>query len=115
MCRYSADTYKVHYVCLPCRVTTKRRPEQRPQLCNRCQEHMIDAGRDFAAPRRRDSPAWRALGAVLYAGLDFHSCGCKGPGFRPRTPRQVRERLQVAGRRGIPARDAIALYDPYEA
>ncbi|GII05251.1 hypothetical protein Pta02_72590 [Planobispora takensis] len=59
-------------------------------------------------------PAWRALNAVLYAGLDFHSCGCNGPGFRPRTPREVRERLQVAARREISVREAIALPDPYE-
>ncbi len=74
---------------------------------------MVNVGRDFAAPRRSDDPAWRALSAVLYAGLSFHSCGCNGPGFRPRTPRQVRERLQAATRRGIPVREAMALPDPY--
>jgi hypothetical protein len=76
---------------------------------------MIDAGRDFAVPQRTDRDAWRALAVVLNAGLDFHSCGCGGMGFRPRTPAQVRERLNVAGQTGIPAREALSLYDPDEA
>ena len=117
MCRYGLyGPYKTHYVCLSCWATFKRNAgPEREQLCPHCRLPMVDAGRDFAAPRRTDRAAWRALTVVLNAGLDFHSCGCGGPGFRPRTPAQVRERLNVAGRANIPARDALSLDDPDEA
>ncbi|WP_197540790.1 MULTISPECIES: hypothetical protein [Kitasatospora] len=54
---------------------------------------LIDAGRDLPhVPHRRDTAAWRALTALPRAGVTLHS-GCRdGPGRRPRTPREVRER-----------------------
>ena len=60
----SARTYKVRYLCLPCRVTTKRRPEERAQFCNRCREPMVDAGRGFAAPRSGPSRHHGLRGAL---------------------------------------------------
>lgn len=60
---------------------------------------MRDAGTNLAVPRRRDDSAWRALTAVLDAGLNFHSrCECcqDGPGYRPRAWAEVR-RLRAAG------------------
>jgi hypothetical protein len=115
MCRYAGMHYKTHYVCLSCRVTFKHDFDpERERPCPRCRRAMVDAGRDFAAPRRADRAGWRALAAVLNAGLDFHSCGCGGPGFRPRTPAQVRVRLDVAGQTGTPAREALTLRDPDE-
>ncbi|RKS71198.1 hypothetical protein BZB76_5685 [Actinomadura pelletieri DSM 43383] len=100
MCRYGEARYKTHYVCLPCRATFKLdfAPE-RERPCPHCRLPMIDAGRDLAAPRRTDRAGWRALNVVLNAGLDFHSCGCEGPGFRPRTPAQVRAALTDRGTR----------------
>ena len=64
-------------------------------------------------PRRGDEAGWRALDAVLRAGLTFHGGCCgTGPGFRPRTPREVKERLALAERTGMPVKDALAVADP---
>lgn len=74
---------------------------------------MIDAGYDLAVPRRRDTRGWRALEAVLQAGLTFHSCGCDGPGFRPRTPAEVRERRSAAARLQLPEAEALQRAEPW--
>ncbi|WP_406840662.1 hypothetical protein ACICHK_38875 [Streptomyces sp. AHU1] len=75
---------------------------------------MIDAGFDLAVPRRGDKGAWKALEATLRAGLTFHSCGCDGPGYRPRTAAEVRERRRAAKRLGLPERATLKRYDPWE-
>ncbi|MFJ3980086.1 hypothetical protein [Streptomyces sp. NPDC090021] len=69
-------------------------------------------GAAFEAPPRRDRDAWRVLSVLLDAGLDFRQacCGC-GPGYRPRSlreVREVRERLGYARRTGVPAARALA-------
>jgi hypothetical protein len=98
MCRYSGTRYKTHYVCLPCRASFKVDFDpERERPCLHCRLPMIDAGRDFAVPQRTDRDAWRALAVVFNAGLDFHSCGCGGMGFRPRTPAQVRGPYAASG------------------
>ncbi|MBB4935060.1 hypothetical protein F4561_005954 [Lipingzhangella halophila] len=76
---------------------------------------MTDAGSNLAVPRRGDRDAWDALATVLRSGLTFHSCGCSGPGYRPRTRAEVRDRLAVARRQDIPVRDALARPDPWRA
>lgn len=75
---------------------------------------MIDAGQDLAVPRRSDSAGWRTLTALLNAGVTFHSGCCDGPGWRPRTPREVRERLAAAARTGVPLTVALTTVDPDE-
>ncbi len=72
---------------------------------------MIHAGSAFAAPRRRDIAAWRALGVLLNAGVGFHKTCCGGPGFRPRTLREVRERLAYARRSGTPVAEALVRFN----
>lgn len=72
---------------------------------------MIHAGSAFAPPRRRDAAAWRTLTVLLHAGVGFHKSCCGGPGFRPRTLREVRERLTYARRTGEPAARALSRYD----
>lgn len=104
-----------HYVCLPCRASWKV-PLGRDTAgtCPRCAGQMIDAGTQFAAPGRRDTAAWRALGAVLASGLRFHpACSCcqDGPGYRPRTPREVRVRLAHAAEAEVPAAVALQCRD----
>ncbi|MFB9520273.1 deoxyxylulose-5-phosphate synthase [Streptomyces cremeus] len=101
---------KTSYVCLACRVSYKQPYEgryERQRICPRCTEPLIHAGSAFAAPRRRNVNAWRTLGVLLNAGVGFHKSCCGGPGFRPRTVREVRERLTVGRRTGTP--DARAL------
>ncbi|MER6299517.1 deoxyxylulose-5-phosphate synthase [Kitasatospora sp. NPDC001539] len=101
---------KTSYVCLSCRASYKQPYDRtRQRTCPRCTETMIHAGSAFAAPRRRDVAAWRALTVLLNAGVGFHKSCCGGPGYRPRTLRDIRERLLHAGRTGEPVARALVL------
>lgn len=88
-CRYGMKTYRSHYVCTGCRVSFKHTPPGSYE-CPHCGGPMIDAGKDLHVPRRADKRAWRVLVALLESGVRFHSCGCCGPGYRPRTPRELK-------------------------
>ncbi|MDI3407533.1 deoxyxylulose-5-phosphate synthase [Streptomyces sp. B-S-A6] len=104
-----------HLVCLGCRHAFKKASPQ-PVPCPSCGEPMIDAGEQLAVPPRRDVDGWRALAVVLEAGLRFRpTCGCMpdGPGYRPRTLREVRERQEVAARTGRPLAEVLADPDPW--
>ncbi|WP_327116222.1 deoxyxylulose-5-phosphate synthase [Streptomyces sp. NBC_01341] len=101
------------YVCLPCRASYKRRYEphhervpHRP-VCPRCAGALIHVGSAFAAPRRRDTAAWRTLAVLLHAGIRFHKSCCGGPGYRPRTLREVKERMVYAEATGEPFAHAL--------
>ncbi|MEV0090222.1 deoxyxylulose-5-phosphate synthase [Streptomyces sp. NPDC050738] len=102
---------KTSYVCLPCRASYKQAHDlTRQRLCPRCAEPLIHAGSAFAAPRRRDIAAWRTLAVLLNAGVGFHKSCCGGPGFRPRTMREIRERMTYAQRSGEPYARALSRY-----
>ncbi|MEU6581767.1 hypothetical protein [Nocardia sp. NPDC046763] len=59
-------------------------------------------------PRKVDKAGWQVLAAVLDSGLTFHGGCCgTGPGYRPRTLREVRERQLLAQRTGIPIAEAL--------
>ncbi|MFF2654573.1 deoxyxylulose-5-phosphate synthase [Streptomyces sp. NPDC058045] len=95
---------KTSFVCLPCRASYKQ-PYDRERVqrgCPRCAEPMIHAGSAFAPPPRRDTEGWRVLSVLLHAGVRFHKSCCGGPGYRPRTLSEVRERLRYARRTGEP-------------
>ncbi|MEW2356719.1 hypothetical protein [Spirillospora sp. NPDC029432] len=115
MCTYAEVTYKVHYVCVPCRQSRKLPWDGAEHLCTTCRAPMIFAGHDFAAPRRRDDRRWAAVAAVLQAGLryeGFEPCGCgREPKYRPRTSAEVRARRRVASRKGLTESEALALRD----
>lgn len=101
-----------HHVCLECRVGFKHRlDEPRTRVCPNCAGDLIDAGSDLEVPRRGDDAGWRVLGVLLRAGVTFHSTCCDGPGWRPRTMAQVRERLAAAERTGVPAAEALTAAD----
>ncbi|MET7295713.1 deoxyxylulose-5-phosphate synthase [Streptomyces griseoloalbus] len=104
---------KTSYVCLPCRASYKQRHDRdRPhRICPRCAEPLIHVGSAFAAPRRRDTAAWRTLSVLLHAGVRFHKSCCGGPGYRPRTPREIRERMTYARRTGEPFGKALVRHD----
>ncbi|MFE2535790.1 deoxyxylulose-5-phosphate synthase [Streptomyces sp. NPDC059371] len=89
---------KTSYVCLPCRASYKQPYDgNRPRrICPRCAGALIHVGSAFAAPKRRDTAAWRTLSVLLHAGVGFHKSCCGGPGYRPRTLREVRERMAYA-------------------
>jgi hypothetical protein len=59
---------------------------------------MIDLGRDFKAPRRADKNQWRKVELLAKNGITFESCGCTGPGYRPRTLAEAKMDVVVAGR-----------------
>ncbi|MFJ9412908.1 hypothetical protein ACIRPT_01940 [Streptomyces sp. NPDC101227] len=111
MCIYSSTT---HAVCLDCRLAYKRpATSQEPGSCPQCRAELINAGADLEVPKKRDSAGWRALTAVLRSGLTFHGGCCgTGPGYRPRTPREIRERLALAERTGMPVKQALSVPDP---
>ncbi|WP_326718504.1 MULTISPECIES: deoxyxylulose-5-phosphate synthase [unclassified Streptomyces] len=102
---------KTSYVCLPCRASYKQPfgPE-RERVCPRCAKPLIHVGSAFAAPRRRDVAAWRTLTVLLNAGVRFHK-SCGGSRFRPRTLREVRERMNYAQRTGEPIARALVRPD----
>ncbi|MFI9615070.1 deoxyxylulose-5-phosphate synthase [Streptomyces sp. NPDC052023] len=99
---------KTSYVCLPCRASYKQPYDRdRQRACPRCAATMIHVGSAFAAPPRRDTAAWRTLSVLLHAGVRFHKSCCGGPGYRPRTLREVRERMAYARRSGEPFATAL--------
>ncbi|MEV5506217.1 deoxyxylulose-5-phosphate synthase [Streptomyces orinoci] len=101
---------KHHFVCLPCRASFKQPgpgPYDRDRVCPRCARELIHVGQAFAAPRRRDDRAWRVLTVLLNAGVRF-PMGCSdGPGYRPRTLGEVRERMAHARATGEPLAQAL--------
>ncbi|MFH9980202.1 deoxyxylulose-5-phosphate synthase [Streptomyces sp. NPDC017179] len=104
---------KTSYVCLPCRASYKKPydGDGQQRLCPRCAEPLIHVGSAFAPPRRRDTAAWRTLSVLLHAGVRFHKSCCGGPGYRPRSLREVRERMTYARRSGEPAAKALVRYE----
>ncbi|MFG2429529.1 hypothetical protein [Streptomyces sp. NPDC048590] len=118
MCHYAEKSYKLHYACVPCRVSFKRHPASVPEghRCPRCSGPVLCAGHDFAAPRRRNTKAWTVVAAVLGAGLRYEGlepCGCgRRPEFRPRTRAQLRARRIAAARTGAPLAEMLRREDP---
>ena len=121
---------RMHYVCLPCRKSFKYYPGPRvlgyqpetpgacdEHLCPQCRRPLINAGHDFAPPRRTDKAGWKVVAAVLTAGLWYEGwdlCGCgRDPKFRPRTNAELRARCRLAVRTGIPDRRMLSAADPY--
>ncbi len=99
---------KTSYVCLPCRGSSKQSPEgDHERRCPRCAAPLIRAGSAFAAPRRRDAAGWRTLSVLLNAGVGFHKSCCGGPGYRPRTLGEVKERMAYARATGEPFARAL--------
>ncbi|MFJ8888045.1 deoxyxylulose-5-phosphate synthase [Streptomyces sp. NPDC102402] len=103
---------KTSYVCLPCRASYKQPydRERQNRVCPRCAGALIHAGSAFAPPRRRDTAAWRVLSVLLRADIRFHKSCCGGPGYRPRTLREVKERMAYAERTGEPFARALLRY-----
>lgn len=107
---------KTSFVCLPCRASYKQ-PYAEPyagadeRRCPRCAEPLIHAGSAFAPPRRRDTAGWRVLSVLLNAGIRFHKSCCGGPGYRPRTLAEVRERRAYAKTTGEPLARALVRRD----
>ncbi|MFI5571511.1 deoxyxylulose-5-phosphate synthase [Streptomyces sp. NPDC051740] len=104
---------KTSCVCLPCRASYEQPydGDGPHRSCPRCAEPLIHVGSAFAAPPRRDTGAWRVLSVLLHAGVHFHKSCCGGPGYRPRTLREVRERMAYARRTGEPFAEALVRHE----
>ncbi|MFM9370700.1 deoxyxylulose-5-phosphate synthase [Streptomyces sp. Da 82-17] len=99
---------KTHYVCLTCRVSYKQAYDRaRQRSCPRCAGALLHAGSAFAAPPRRDRAGWRTVSVLLNAGLGYHKSCCGGPGYRPRSLREVRQSIRYARRTGEPVARAL--------
>jgi DNA-directed RNA polymerase subunit RPC12/RpoP len=103
MCRYAMTTYKPHYACFACRKAFRRRLRsdikrpglaERPARCPQCGLLMADMGLDFKPPKQQDQTAWELAARLWEVGITFHSCGCSGPGYRPREPREYQAFLE---------------------
>ncbi|MFH8717664.1 hypothetical protein [Streptomyces zaomyceticus] len=118
VCTYAFIHYKLHYACIPCRISFKRHPSDAGHTCPRCAGPLLCAGHDFAAPRRTNRKAWSVVAVVLGARLRYESfepCGCgRNPKFRPRTRAQLRARRRVATRTGTPLAELLGQADPLE-
>jgi len=106
MCRYGMSTYKPHYACFNCRKTFKRRLLKDIQggyskddietlaKCPDCSEMMADMGLDFEAPKKNNNKAWEHMALLYKVAITFHSCGCSGPGYIPRNPKELIEHFK---------------------
>lgn len=97
MCRYGQYTYKERYACFDCKKSFKQtnfyelprevrpeRQEDRVVKCPQCAKQMVNMGHDFKPPKQNDSKQWLKVKVLYENGFTFHSCGCCGPGFRPK-------------------------------
>jgi hypothetical protein len=80
MCRYAfSGPYKQHMACFNCRIALKT-----VTICPNCNNAMVNMGLDFKAPKRRDTKQWKKVELLYQNGVHFSSCGCGGPGYRPK-------------------------------
>ena len=63
------------------------------QKCPECGEPMIDMGLDFKPPKQSDAKAWKVLKSMYRVGHAFHTCGCDGPGWIPKSTSDYRKYL----------------------
>lgn len=102
MCRYAMTIYKPHYACFECRKTFKRRllsdikkgtKVSIAAKCPECGNLTADMGLDFESPRKDDYKSWEHMKNLYTVGETFHSCGCSGPGYIPKSFEQHLELL----------------------
>lgn len=61
--------------------------------CPECSSEMIDMGLDFKPPKQSDAKAWKTLQGMFRVGHAFHTCGCDGPGWIPKSTSDYRNYL----------------------
>lgn len=108
MCRYAMyGPYKRKFACFACRKmfrqTDESRMAQKPRLdeqgqrialCPQCGARMHNMGLDFCVPKQSDLEQWKKVEKLFDAGIIFSSCGCGGPGPRPRRLKEVDDFLR---------------------
>lgn len=86
MCRYGFAQYKDHYACFQCRKAFKY---PQPTTCPQCGKLLAAMGLDFQAPKQTAREQWKVVEILYQHGITFSSCGCGGPGYRPRRMREL--------------------------
>lgn len=61
--------------------------------CPECGGEMIDMGLDFKPPKQSDAKAWKTLQGMFCIGHAFHTYGCDGPGWIPKSTSDYRSYL----------------------
>lgn len=97
MCRYAMyGPYKQHYACFDCRRSFKWPLDARVEFhapaevrCPECGTPAHAMGYDFKPPRQHDRRQWEKVRLLFAHGYTYDSCGCGGPGYRPRTLAEV--------------------------
>jgi hypothetical protein len=62
--------------------------------CPQCGQLMANMGLDFQSPKKDDIKAWQHIKNLYSVDITFHSCGCTGPGYIPRTTDKLIEYFQ---------------------
>src|SRR5690349_4876723 len=92
MCRYAfSGPYKDHNVCFHCRKMFKG-----VLICPQCGEPTYNLSLDFKAPKHDDVKQWRKVEILHANGIHFGSCGCGGPGYRPKYLYEVERFLETS-------------------
>ncbi|MBB6331505.1 DNA-directed RNA polymerase subunit RPC12/RpoP [Chryseobacterium sediminis] len=60
--------------------------ENRTIKCPECSNVMADLGKDFKAPKKTAVKEWKIIESLFKTGKCFHSCGCDGIGYIPKSP-----------------------------
>lgn len=109
MCRYQLSTYRSSLACFTCRVVwggprNVAAAETGTTRCGSCGGDLVDMGRDFQAPRRRDKQAWSVLARIVdeVGPRPFDSCGCRCGLSFPRRSSELRALAARAARDGVP-------------
>lgn len=106
MCRYAGHgwPYRMPYACFNCRISLKQDlmyymdTESEPRSfvkCPNCESEMKMMGHDFQAPRKSNKNQWRKIRLLYEAGITFNSCGCEGPGYRPKTLSEAKNSVKI--------------------
>lgn len=104
MCRYQNHgwPYRMPYACFNCRISLKEdlmyfgdtETQESSVRCPNCGQGMKPMGHDFQAPRKQNKAQWRKVRLLYEAGITFNSCGCQGPGYRPKTLSEAKNTIR---------------------
>ncbi|GCE21485.1 hypothetical protein [Dictyobacter kobayashii] len=86
MCRFGFTQYKDHYACFRCRKTFRY---HQATTCPQCRRPLAAMGLNFRAPKQRAKEQWQVLEILYQHDINFSSCGCNGPGYRPTRMRDL--------------------------
>lgn len=106
MCRYHnigiGEAYKNRYACFSCRKAFKqydRKHGTALSVCPQCKEQLVYVGKDFKPPRKEAKNTWTKLELITKVGrFQWNSCGCKGPGYIPKTLAEAKKKVGIKNR-----------------